>query len=74
MRTALAVLMLTLCSRVESLLCAPDLTGYTLVYDEEFNGPLSVSAYGPGTKWIAHTPYGGDFGEAWFSSPTEPKS
>jgi beta-glucanase (GH16 family) len=48
----------------------PDLTGYTLAFDEEFDGPLSVSAYGPGTKWIAHTPYKGDFGEAWFTEPT----
>jgi beta-glucanase (GH16 family) len=48
----------------------PDLTGYTLAFDEEFEGPLSVSAYGPVTKWIAHTPYKGDFGEAWFTEPT----
>jgi beta-glucanase (GH16 family) len=53
---------------------SPDLNGYTLAFDEEFNGPLSVSAYGPGTKWIAHTPFGGDFGGAWFSNPTDPKS
>jgi beta-glucanase (GH16 family) len=46
--------------------------GYNLVFDEEFNGPLSISAYGPGTKWIAHTPYGGDFGSAWFCNPTDP--
>jgi beta-glucanase (GH16 family) len=51
-------------------LSGPDLTGYRLVFEEEFTGPLSVSAYGPGTKWIAHTPYGGDFGEAWFTDPT----
>jgi beta-glucanase (GH16 family) len=59
---------------VASVFAGPDLTGYTLVFDEEFNGPLSVSAYGPGTKWIAHTPYKGDFGDAWFSNPTDPKS
>jgi hypothetical protein len=59
---------------VASVFAGPDLTGYTLVFDEEFNGPLSVSAYGPGTKWIAHTPYKGDFGEAWFCNPIDPKS
>jgi hypothetical protein len=46
--------------------------GYNLVFDEEFNGPLNISSYGPGTKWIAHTPYGGDFGSAWFCNPTDP--
>ena len=72
---ALATLVVfAICSSAESLLSGPDLTGYTLAFDEEFNGPLSVSAYGPGTKWIAHTPYGGDFGEAWFSNPADPKS
>jgi beta-glucanase (GH16 family) len=48
----------------------PDLAGYRLVFDEEFDGPLDVSAYGPSTKWIAHTPYGGDFGDAWFTDPS----
>jgi beta-glucanase (GH16 family) len=51
-----------------------DLTGYILVFNEEFNSPLSVSAYGPGTKWIAHTPYGGDFGSAWFTNPADSPS
>jgi beta-glucanase (GH16 family) len=74
MRAAIAVLVFTIYSSIESSLSAPDLTGYTLAFDEEFSGPLSVSAYGPGTKWIAHTPYGGDFGEAWFSNPTDPRS
>lgn len=43
-----------------------DLTGYTMTFSEEFDGPLDVSNWGPGTKWIAHTPYNGDFGDAWF--------
>ncbi len=55
---------------VQSSLSAPDLSGYKLAFDEEFNGPLSVSANGPGTRWIAHTPYGGDFGDAWFTDPS----
>jgi Glycosyl hydrolases family 16 len=41
---------------------------YHLVFNEAFSGPLSVSQYGPGTTWIAHTPYGGDFGDAWFGT------
>jgi len=48
---------------------SPDLAHFRLVFKEEFTGSLDVSAYGPGTKWIAHTPYGGDFGEAWFTDP-----
>jgi beta-glucanase (GH16 family) len=71
--SALIVVVSYSCSG-EILLSAPELAGYTLAFDEEFDGPLSVSSYGPGTKWIAHTPYGGDFGEAWFSNPTDPKS
>lgn len=40
-----------------------------LTFDEDFRGPLSVSAWGPGTRWIAHTPYAGDFGDAAFADP-----
>jgi hypothetical protein len=46
-----------------------NLAGYRLTFDEDFRGPLSVSAWGPGTRWIAHTPYGGDFGDAGFADP-----
>jgi beta-glucanase (GH16 family) len=45
-----------------------DLTGYKLVFDEEFNR-LDVSPWGPGTRWIAHTPWVGDFGDAKFADP-----
>ena len=48
-----------------------DLKGYHLTFDEDFKGPLSVSAWGPGTRWIAHTPYAGDFGDARFADPEE---
>ena len=53
-------------------LAAPtlNLAGYTLTFNEEFND-LSVSRAGPGTRWIAHTPYWGDFGDAGFADPTE---
>ncbi|HEV2558480.1 MAG TPA: glycoside hydrolase family 16 protein [Microvirga sp.] len=47
-----------------------DLGRYRLTFSEEFLD-LSVSANGPGTKWIAHTPWGGDFGDAQFVDPRE---
>jgi hypothetical protein len=47
-----------------------NLTGYKLTFNEEFND-LSVSRAGPGTRWIAHTPYWGDFGDAGFADPTD---
>src|ERR1700731_2215453 len=72
MRLVLVAFILIMGGPVGSLLSAPDLTGYTLAFDEEFNGPLNISSYGPGTKWIAHTPYGGDFDSAWFCNPTDP--
>ena len=56
-------------------LSGPDLTGYTLAFDEEFDGPLSISNWGtPRGKWIAHTPCAGDFGDAWFTGPNEPNT
>ena len=45
------------------------LDGYRLTFAEEFDGKLDVSAWGPGTRWIAHTPYAGDFGDARFADP-----
>jgi len=51
-----------------------DLAGYKLTFSDEFDD-LSVSARGPcgpgGTRWMAHTPYGGDFGDARFANPTD---
>jgi hypothetical protein len=48
-----------------------NLKGYRMTFDEDFTEPLSVSAWGPGTRWIAHTPYAGDFGDARFADPQE---
>ncbi|MBW0000163.1 MAG: glycoside hydrolase family 16 protein [Verrucomicrobia bacterium] len=51
--------------------------GYTLVFDDEFDGPLDVapgSGWGDGNtryKWYCHTPYCGDFGDAYFSGPED---
>ncbi len=47
-----------------------DLRDYELVFNEDFNGPLNVSPWGPKTRWIAHTPWRGDFGDAAFADPT----
>lgn len=46
-----------------------DVSGFHLTFREEFDGPLDVSAWGPGTRWIAHTPWAGDFGDARFADP-----
>lgn len=45
-----------------------DVSRMRLTFAEEFN-TLDVSAKGPGTRWISHTPWGGDFGDAVFTSP-----
>jgi hypothetical protein len=46
------------------------LSDFKLTWSDEFN-ELSVSAHGPGTRWIAHTPYNGDFGDAGFADPKD---
>ncbi len=45
-----------------------DLSGYRLTFDEDFF-KLDISSHGPGTEWTAHTPWGGDFGDAVFDDP-----
>ena len=45
-----------------------DLARYRLTFAEEFDA-LDVSSRGPGTRWIAHTPWNGDFGDARFVGP-----
>jgi beta-glucanase (GH16 family) len=39
-----------------------------LTFDENFKA-LDISPWGPGTRWIAHTPWAGDFGSARFENP-----
>ena len=46
-----------------------ELEDYELVFNDEFDKPLDVSAWGPNTRWIAHTPWKGDFGDAAFNDP-----
>ncbi len=38
-------------------------------FSEDFDDTLSVSPWGPNTRWIAHTPWAGDFGDARFADP-----
>jgi beta-glucanase (GH16 family) len=45
-----------------------DLRGYHLTFNDDFS-KLDISAYGPGTTWIAHTPWNGDFGADFFGNP-----
>ncbi len=47
---------------------ALDTSKMTLTFEENFDS-LSVSPWGPGTRWIAHTPWNGDFGGARFTDP-----
>lgn len=45
-----------------------DLSQYRQTFDESFEH-FDVSAWGPNTRWIAHTPWHGDFGDALFADP-----
>jgi beta-glucanase (GH16 family) len=46
-----------------------DLCAFRPTFTEDFN-TLSVSAWGEnGSRWIAHTPWHGDFGDAAFADP-----
>jgi hypothetical protein len=45
-----------------------DLSAYHITFSDDFSS-LSMSAHGPGTRWITHTPWYGDFGNAVFSDP-----
>ena len=45
-----------------------DISQYRRTFVETFER-FDVSAWGPGTRWIAHTPWHGDFGDAVFTDP-----
>ncbi len=48
-----------------------NLDGWRVTFDEDFTRELDVSPWGPGTRWIAHTPFNLDFGEAHFTDPVK---
>jgi beta-glucanase (GH16 family) len=45
-----------------------DPEGWDVSFEDTFDR-LDVSARGPGTRWTAHTPWNGDFGDARFVDP-----
>lgn len=45
-----------------------DISKFRLTFSEKFD-ELDVSPWGPNTRWIAHTPWAGDFGDARFADP-----
>ncbi|MDV4181738.1 glycoside hydrolase family 16 protein [Rhizobium brockwellii] len=46
-----------------------NINGYQLTFEENFDS-LDVSTWGEnGSRWIAHTPWNGDFGDARFTDP-----
>lgn len=53
-------------SSLRAELIDPD--AFILDFNENFDW-LDVSARGPGTRWTAHTPWNGDFGDAKFTDP-----
>jgi len=46
-----------------------DLAEYALTFDEEFD-TIDISGRRCDTRWIAHTPWSGDFGAATFANPS----
>jgi hypothetical protein len=60
----------------ESDAASLDLSHFTVTFEDDFRmpdvcaqGPFSDHA--PGMRWIAHTPWHGDFGDAVFDNPSE---
>ncbi len=48
-----------------------ELADFELTFDEDFRRKLDVSAWDCTTRWIAHTPWRGDFGGARFADPED---
>jgi hypothetical protein len=81
-RRLVRLAVLVWCALVPVVLIGADVTGtndphageplnldrFELTFDEPFDR-LNVSPRGPGTRWIAHTPWNGDFGDAQFIDP-----
>jgi hypothetical protein len=66
--TIVVSLVLASMSRCPGQRAGLDLSGYSVSFDENFSN-LDISPIGPGTRWIAHTPWNGDFGDAVFDNP-----
>jgi len=47
-----------------------EISRYRETFSETFRQPLDVTPWGP-SKWIAHTPWNGDFGDARFADPRD---
>ncbi len=48
----------------------PAASGMSLVFKDDFDGPLSISANGVDARYAAHKPGGGDFSQIPFVDPT----
>ena len=48
----------------------PAAAGMSLVFQDDFDGPLSISSTGVGARYAAHKPDGGDFSQIPFADPT----
>lgn len=48
----------------------PAAKGMSLIFADDFNGPLSISGSGAGARYGAHKPDGGDFSQLPFADPT----
>ncbi|MFZ0302168.1 MAG: glycoside hydrolase family 16 protein [Terracidiphilus sp.] len=49
----------------------PGAAGMSLVFEDDFDGPLSISGTGYGARYGAHKPDGLDFSQIPFSDPTQ---
>jgi hypothetical protein len=59
------------CSGADAAEGEIDLENYALTFDESFEQGLDVTPWGETpSRWIAHTPWAGDFGDARFADPT----
>jgi beta-glucanase (GH16 family) len=68
--TLLALVALILgADRTQSQAAELDMSKLAVVFREDFDDVLNVSPWGPNTRWIAHTPWHGDFGDAQFADP-----
>jgi len=47
-----------------------NISAFHETFSETFRGPLDVTPWGP-SRWIAHTPWHGDFGDATFVDPKQ---